>query len=87
LILFPALGLLLSGISFVGLSVITARALFFSVPFPGFGTIVALLLLLFGFLFLMLGVLAEYIGMIYEESRSRPHYLVRRTHGLNADDA
>ena len=87
LILLPVFGLLLSGMSFLGLGVITVRALFFAVPFPGFGTIVALLFLLFGFLFLMLGILGEYIGMIYEESRSRPHYLVRRTHGLNADDA
>jgi dolichol-phosphate mannosyltransferase len=87
LILLPAFGLLLSGLSFVGFGAITVRAWFFGVPFPGFGTIVALLLLLFGFLFLMLGILGEYIGMIYEESRSRPLYLVRRTHGLDADDA
>ena len=63
------------------------RSVFFGVPFPGFGTIVALQLLLFGFLFLLLGILGEYIGMIYEESRARPHFLLRQTHGIEAGDA
>jgi len=87
LILLPILGVLLSAFSFVGLGVFTVRAFFFGVPFPGFGTIVALMLLLFGFLFLLLGVLGEYIGMIYEESRARPHFLLKQTHGLGGDDA
>jgi polyisoprenyl-phosphate glycosyltransferase len=83
LILLPILGLILSLLSFAGLGAITIRAIFFGVPFPGFGTIVALMLLLFGFLFLLLGVLGEYIGMIFEESRARPHYLTQRSHGLD----
>jgi dolichol-phosphate mannosyltransferase len=87
LILLPILGILLSAFSFIGLGAITVRALFFGVPFPGFGTIVALMLLMFGFLFLLLGVLGEYIGMIYEESRARPHFLLKQTHGLGEDDA
>ena len=87
LILLPILGILLSAFSFIGLGAIAVRALFFGVPFPGFGTIVALMLLMFGFLFLLLGVLGEYIGMIYEESRARPHFLLKQTHGLGEDDA
>ena len=37
------------------------------VPFAGFGTIVSLALLGFGFLATMLGVIAEYLGLVYEE--------------------
>jgi len=52
------------------------------VPFAGFGTLVSLSLLLFGVLFLLLGLMSEYIGMIYEEVRGRPSFIVRRAHGL-----
>jgi hypothetical protein len=36
--------------------------------------------LLFGLLFLLLSVLAEYIGMIYIETRGRPAFVERREH-------
>lgn len=87
LVLLPLMGLVLSGLSFTGLGVMVVRAVVFGVPFPGFGTIVALQLLLFGFLFLLLGILGEYIGMTYEESRARPHFLLRQTHGIEGEDA
>ena len=41
-----------------------------------------MILLLFGFLFLLLGLVSEYIAMIYEESRRRPSFIVRGTHGI-----
>ena len=40
-------------------------------------------LLLFGLLFLMLGMLAEYIGMIFDETRARPPFVVRRVEGFD----
>ena len=54
-------------------------------PFPGFGTLVALQLLLFGFLFLILGMISEYLGLTFNEVRARPRYLVRDTHGVGND--
>ena len=54
------------------------------VPFPGFGTIVSLILLIFGALTLILGVIAEYIALIYEEVKGRPNFVVRDTVGLIA---
>ena len=51
------------------------------VPFPGFGTIIGLMLLLFGILFSMLGVVSEYMGLIYEEVKQRPNFVVRRKIG------
>ena len=76
----PLFGMGLSSLSFVALAAIVVRALFFGVPFPGFGTIVSLSLLLFGFLFLMLGVVSEYVGMIFAEVRQRPAFIVRHLH-------
>lgn len=46
------------------------------VPFAGFGTVVALILLLFGLTAAMLGVVSEYIGLIYEEVKQRPNFIV-----------
>ena len=76
--LIPIAGLILSGISFVALIIGVVRAFIEGVPSPGFGTITSLILLMFGLLFLLLSVLAEYIGMIYIEARSRPTYIVKR---------
>jgi dolichol-phosphate mannosyltransferase len=76
--LIPIAGLVLSGISFVALIIGIVRTFIEGVPSPGFGTITSLILLMFGLLFLLLSVLAEYIGMIYIETRSRPTFIVKR---------
>jgi dolichol-phosphate mannosyltransferase len=76
--LIPITGLILSGISFIALLVGIIRAFVEGVPSPGFGTVTSLILLMFGLLFLLLSVLAEYIGMIYTETRARPTFIVRR---------
>jgi dolichol-phosphate mannosyltransferase len=71
-------GLATSFISVLALVGFTANWLLRGVPFAGFGTIVALVLLLFGVLAFMLGLIAEYIGLIYEEVKQRPNYLVTK---------
>jgi glycosyltransferase involved in cell wall biosynthesis len=73
----PLLGMALSLLAFFGVIGITIRAVFFGVPFAGFGTITALTLLLFGLLFLLLSILAEYIAMIFLETRGRPMFVER----------
>ncbi len=80
--IIPFFGLALSFLSFFAIVIITWQALFYGVPFPGFGTLASLMFLAFGFLFCFLGVLSEYIGMIFQEVRQRPTYIVRETHGV-----
>jgi glycosyltransferase involved in cell wall biosynthesis len=75
-------GLTVSVLAFVLLIVEVVRVLMFGVPFAGFGTLISVMLLMFGFLFTMLGVVAEYIGLVYEEVKSRPNFVVRDTIGL-----
>jgi glycosyltransferase involved in cell wall biosynthesis len=58
------------------------RAVFFGVPFAGFGSIMSVMLLMFGFLFTMLGVIAEYVGMIFDEVKRRPNFTVGDEIGL-----
>jgi len=79
----PLAGAAFATISFLGFIVFAARAIFFGVPFAGFGTLVSLNLLLFGLLFMLMGLISEYVGMIYEEVRGRPSFFVRDAHGLD----
>ena len=79
--LISALGFLVSLGSVVSLLFTTFLFLFYGVPFPGFGTLVSLILLLFGILFLILGILSEYIGMIYEEVKRRPNFVIEEIWG------
>lgn len=53
------------------------------VPFPGFGSIISLILLVFGVLTVLLGVIAEYISLIYEEVKARPNFIVWETLRIN----
>lgn len=78
-------GLIMSAVSFALLVAIAAKAVFWGVPFPGFGTIVAVILLLFGVLFTMLGIMSEYIALIYEEVKQRPNYVVREEIGFKVN--
>ena len=75
--IIPILGLSLSLLAFFGVLGIAVRAMFFGVPFAGFGTITALMLLMFGLLFLLLAILAEYLAMIFLETRGRPMFVER----------
>ena len=76
--IIPIVGILLSVLSFVSIVLGAVQAVFRGVPFPGFGTITSLILIMFGLLFLMLSVIAEYVGMIYTETRSRPPFIIKR---------
>jgi polyisoprenyl-phosphate glycosyltransferase len=82
LVFIPMFGLSCAAVSVLLLGFEIVRASFFGVPFGGFGTIVALMLLLFSLLFAFLWMVSEYIGMIYEEVRHRPVYIVSQTDGL-----
>ena len=75
-------GLGLSLFSFLALFPMVIAWLFVGVPFAGFGTIVTLILFGIGIQALMLGVVSEYIGLVYEEAKSRPNFIVSETKGF-----
>lgn len=74
-------GIVLSSSSFVTFVAFAITWIFVGVPFAGFGTIVSLALLVFGILTFMLGLIAEYVGLIYEEVKQRPNFIVNTTVG------
>lgn len=44
---------------------------------PGYFTLISSVLLIGGFQLIFLGVIGEYIGRIYYETKNRPHYLIK----------
>lgn len=80
--LITILGFVLSLIAAIAFVVFLVQAIFFGVPFSGFGTLLSVMLIGFGALMLTLGVVGEYIGLIYEEVKQRPNFIVARKVGL-----
>ena len=78
-------GVVLSLTSFVSIAVFTYVWVFIGVPFAGFGTLVSVAVLAFGTLTFMLGIIAEYLGLIYEEVKGRPNFIVSDVLGVNPD--
>ena len=82
LVIIPLVGVGLFVSSIIALIALTIDWATRGVPFPGFGTIVALMVMLFGILFCLLGIVSFYIGLIYEEVKGRPNFIIRQTLGL-----
>jgi len=47
--------------------------------FLNFGLITAINLLMFGLVFISIGIMGEYIGRIFDESKARPNYIIAST--------
>jgi dolichol-phosphate mannosyltransferase len=73
------LGFTLSFLSVVSIAPLSYLWIVKGVPFAGFGTLISLILLLVSFLFVILGIIGEYIGLIYEEVKQRPNFVVSET--------
>jgi dolichol-phosphate mannosyltransferase len=76
-------GVALSLLALLALVPLAALWVFVGVPFAGFGTVISVLLLLFGILSFMIGIVAEYVGLIYEEVKRRPNFVVSETLGIS----
>ena len=75
-------GMIVSILSLISIVVLSILAIFVGVPFAGFGTIVALIVGGFGFQTLLLGIVSEYLGLVYEEAKSRPNFTVSEKIGF-----
>lgn len=76
--LISSVGLLLSFLSLILVPVLGIAWIVTGVPFNGFGTLVALNLVIFSLVIGALGILAEYMALNYEEVKARPHYVISR---------
>ena len=71
------IGLVISMIAFVYAIWVVFKTLVYGDPVAGYPTIMVVMLLLGGLQLLSLGILGEYIGKIFIESKKRPVYVIR----------
>ncbi|MCZ8513294.1 glycosyltransferase family 2 protein [Paenibacillus filicis] len=76
------IGFALSGGSFLALLITVYLKLFMASTIAGWASIICLSLLFNGVILLILGIIGEYIGRIYDESKDRPLYLIGAREGF-----
>ncbi len=81
------IGFIVAACSFIYGSFIVGRTILFGVDVPGYASLTSILLFMSGLQMIGLGVLGEYVGRIYLESKRRPAFVVRSVHkkAINRD--
>ena len=75
------LGLMLSAVALSYGAWVVGEYFYTGIAVPGYATIVVGMMLFSGIQLLSIGVLAEYVGRIYEEVKQRPAYFISQRHG------
>ncbi|WP_079910755.1 glycosyltransferase family 2 protein [Paenibacillus sp. 32352] len=80
------LGFLFSFSGFIYMLYVLYAKLFTDATLPGWTSITIIQLFFNGFILIMLGIVGEYIGRIYDETKGRPLYIIRESYGLAKKD-
>lgn len=75
------MGFIVSAAAFVYMAWVLVKALFFGDPQAGFPSLMSVMLFLGGVQLISLGVLGEYVGRIFNETKGRPPYFIREIDG------
>lgn len=73
------LGTIISFIAFVYGIYVLSLFLFTDTPVKGWTSLILLTIFLGGVNMLLLGIIGEYLGKLYFESKKRPHYIIKET--------
>ena len=73
------IGILVSLLSFILMFIYLLKALIYGDPVQGFPTLITVILFLGGIQLLSLGIIGEYLGRIFIETKNRPVYLVKES--------
>ena len=73
-------GLFVSVLSFLYIAYIVIRPLFGVVTIAGYSSTLAVVLFMGGVQMLFLGIIGEYVGRIFNETKNRPLYLIEEYH-------
>lgn len=73
-------GAIISGLALPFACYVVLKYLFFGDPVQGYASIMTAIAFFGGFQLLALGIIGEYIGRIYIETKQRPLYIISQTH-------
>ena len=77
------IGLTVSIIAFIYLVTVVIRAMIWGDPVTGYPSLVSVILFLGGVQLLALGIIGEYLGIIFSETKKRPIYYINEYCGNN----
>lgn len=78
-------GVLTSFAAFIYLIVIIVKAIVKGVDTPGYSSLMCVMLFLGGLQLIFLGILGEYLGKTYNETKNRPIYIAKEEIGFDED--
>lgn len=78
-------GLIIALLAFLYALFLVVRTLIYGIDFPGYASLMVVVLFLGGIQLITLGVIGEYLGRVYVETKGRPLYIVRDYYGLETD--
>lgn len=79
------LGFVIASFSFIYAFYFVSKTFFWGDPIQGFTTLITVMLFLGGVQLMCIGILGEYIGRIFNETKHRPVYLVSDYNGKEAE--
>ena len=80
------LGFLISAIAFIYMCIVWIKALIWGDPVAGYPSLVMIILFLGGVQLLSLGIIGEYLGRVFNETKKRPPYIVDKYIGQNMSE-
>jgi hypothetical protein len=75
------LGMFVSVVALIYMIIVVVSALVYGDPVAGYPTLITVILFLGGVQLLSLGIIGEYLGRVFNESKRRPVYLVDEYNG------
>ena len=83
--LVSGLGLVISFVAFIYILITLIQTMIFGIDVPGYVTTLCAVLFLGGVIELSIGVLGEYLGHMYKETKHRPLFIIKQSN-LDAEE-
>ena len=75
------LGIVISSIAFIYLTIVIVKTLLYGDPVAGYPSMISVILFMGGIQLVVLGIIGEYVGRIFYEAKRRPDYLISEYNG------